>query len=83
MTTYVASVTSYYEAPWQSLAADTLGNVTLRVCKGELSGKQNCTEVQQVWTLHIEDVLVTATSTLSIATVFTTVSCQAVNEYQP
>jgi hypothetical protein len=74
VTTYIQSITSYYYVPWQSLAVNTPTNITLRVCRSELSGVQNCSEIRQVWIVHTEFVPVTTTNCLSIATSFESVS---------
>ncbi|KAH8759769.1 hypothetical protein BGZ57DRAFT_957077 [Hyaloscypha finlandica] len=68
VTTYVQSIVSYYIAPWQSLAANTLSNVTVLVCQHDFSGNSTCTTIQEVWVVHTESVPVITTSTLIIST---------------
>lgn len=73
MTTYIQSITSLWHAPWQSLAAGTPTDITLEVCRQEYDGKQNCSEAQQAWIVHTEEVPITSTKALSISTSFSSV----------
>jgi hypothetical protein len=72
--TYVQSVVSYYIAPWQSLAANTPSNITLRICSYDYSGEETCNDIQEIWVVHTEYAPVTISSLLSISTVLSSVS---------
>lgn len=71
--TYVQSIVSYYIAPWQSLAANTPANVTLRVCSYDYIGEETCNDIQEIWVVHTEYAPVTISSLLSISTVLSSV----------
>jgi hypothetical protein len=73
VTTYVQNIVSYYIAPWQSLAANTLSNVTVLVCQYDFSGNPTCTTIQEVWVVHTESVPIVTTSTLIISTTLASV----------
>ncbi|KAG4438584.1 hypothetical protein IFR05_005908 [Cadophora sp. M221] len=68
--TYVQSTISLYAAPWQSLAANTLGGITVLVCISDITGSQTCVSIEEIWVVHAEYVPITVTSTLSLSTSF-------------
>lgn len=72
--TYVQSIVSLYAAPWQSLAADTPGGITVLICTSDYLGNESCDLIEEVWIVHKEDVSVTTTSTLCLSTIFASVS---------
>jgi hypothetical protein len=71
--TYVQSIVSYYIAPWQSLAARTPSNITLRVCSYDYTGGETCNDIQEIWVVHTEYTPVTISSILSISTILSSV----------
>ncbi|KAH9206622.1 hypothetical protein DL95DRAFT_469465 [Leptodontidium sp. 2 PMI_412] len=68
--TYVQSTVLAYAAPWQSLAADTPGGITVMVCISDVTGSQICVLIEEIWAVHTEYVPITVTSTLSLSTSF-------------
>ncbi|KAH7381770.1 hypothetical protein BKA64DRAFT_558305, partial [Cadophora sp. MPI-SDFR-AT-0126] len=66
--TYVQSIVSLYAAPWQSLAADTPGGITVLVCTTDFMGNESCVLIEEIWVVHTEYVPIIITSTLSIST---------------
>lgn len=72
--TYVRSTVLAYAAPWQSLAADTPGGITVMVCISDVTGSQICVLIEKIWAVHTEYVPITVTSTLSLSTSFSSVS---------
>lgn len=70
LTTYMQSISSYYIAPWHSLAANDPSDITVRVCKTDLAGQEICSGIKEVWALHTEFLPVTRKSTLSISSSF-------------
>jgi len=77
--TYVQSIVSLYAAPWQSLAADTPGGITVLICISDYVGNESCDLIEEVWIVHTEDVAVTTTSTISLSTTFASVSIVRAN----
>ncbi|KAM0154669.1 hypothetical protein ACHAPG_006358 [Botrytis cinerea] len=47
---YVYNVTTYYAAPWQSIAADDPSDIHVQICGLSSNGVQMCTTVTEVWT---------------------------------
>lgn len=74
VTPYVQSVVSYFIAPWQSIAANTPGDITIVVCTFDAAGNQICNNVQEVWVVHTELVPVVQTSTITVSQYFSSVS---------
>lgn len=75
-TTVVQSVVSYYITPWQSLAVNDVSDITVLVCTTAWdTGIQTCTEVQEVWVVHVTYVPVYTTKTVSFTTSFSSVCC--------
>ncbi|KAJ5040398.1 uncharacterized protein L3040_006054 [Drepanopeziza brunnea f. sp. 'multigermtubi'] len=68
--TYAQSTVSYYAAPWQSLAADTPTGITVLICTTDFNGIETCSLIEEVWVVHTIFVPVTATSTVSLSTSF-------------
>ncbi|PBP17531.1 hypothetical protein BUE80_DR011546 [Diplocarpon rosae] len=68
--TYAQSTTSYFAAPWQSLAADTPTGITVLICTTDFLAVETCTMIEEVWIVHTEYVPITMTSTLSFWTCF-------------
>ncbi|KAI9050425.1 hypothetical protein LZ554_005590 [Drepanopeziza brunnea f. sp. 'monogermtubi'] len=68
--TYAQSTVSYYAAPWQSLAADTPTGITVLICTTDFNGIETCSLIEEVWVVHTTFVPVTATSTVSLSTSF-------------
>lgn len=62
--TYVQIVVSYNIAPYQSIAADDMSNITVLVCTYDINGANNCTQGQELWEVHMEYVSVVSTATI-------------------
>ncbi|KAK0111289.1 hypothetical protein ONS95_001661 [Cadophora gregata] len=68
--TYIQSIVSLYAAPWQSLAADTPGGITVLICTTDFMGQKACVLIAEVWVVRTEYVPITTTSTFSLSTSF-------------
>ncbi|RAL66723.1 hypothetical protein DID88_007506 [Monilinia fructigena] len=69
-TTYVHNITTYYAAPWQSIAADDPSNIHVNICGLSSEGIQVCTTVSEVWVIHAEYLPVYHTEAISVSTKF-------------
>ncbi|KAG4033274.1 hypothetical protein MFRU_005g02870 [Monilinia fructicola] len=69
-TTYVHNITTYYAAPWQSIAADDPSNIHVIICGLSSKGIQVCTTVNEVWVIHTEYLPVYYTEAISVSTTF-------------
>lgn len=72
-TTYVHNITTYYAAPWQSIAADDPSNIHVIICGLSSKGIQVCTTVNEVWVIHTEYLPVYYTEAISVSTTFSSV----------
>ncbi|KAK2629688.1 hypothetical protein QTJ16_000508 [Diplocarpon rosae] len=68
--TYAQSTTSYFSAPWQSLAADTPAGITVLICTTDFLAVETCKMIEEVWIVRTEYVPITTTSTLSFSACF-------------
>ncbi|KAB8298945.1 hypothetical protein EYC80_001096 [Monilinia laxa] len=69
-TTYVHNITTYYAAPWQSIAADDQSDIHVNICGLSSEGIQVCTTVSEVWVIHTEYLPVYHTEAISVSTNF-------------
>ncbi|QSZ32415.1 hypothetical protein DSL72_001989 [Monilinia vaccinii-corymbosi] len=67
---YVQNITTYYAAPWQSIAADDPSDIHVSICGLSSEGIQVCTTVLEVWIIHVEYSPVYRTEAISVSTVF-------------
>lgn len=63
--TYVQSVVSYSIAPYQSIVADDMSNITVVVCTYNMDDTETCTQGQEYWEVHMDYVTISSTATLT------------------
>ncbi|KAF7894252.1 hypothetical protein EAF00_007766 [Botryotinia globosa] len=66
---YVHNVTTYYAAPWRSIAADDPSDIHVQICGLSSDGVQMCTTVTEIWVIHTEYLPIYYTKAISISTV--------------
>ncbi|PQE05996.1 hypothetical protein CJF30_00004926 [Rutstroemia sp. NJR-2017a BBW] len=71
MTTYVQNFTTYYAAPWQSIAANDPSAIHVRICGTDISGDMICTTITEVWIIRTEYVPVFYSKEISLSTIIT------------
>ncbi|KAM3068469.1 hypothetical protein ACMFMF_009286 [Clarireedia jacksonii] len=74
MTTYAQNFTTYYAAPWQSIAANDPSAIQVRICGIDMSGDPTCITITEVWIIHTEYVPVYYSKDISISTIITSVT---------
>ncbi|TGO85567.1 hypothetical protein BPOR_0384g00060 [Botrytis porri] len=77
---YIHNVTTYYAAPWQSIAADYPSDIHVQICGLSSDGVRMCTTVTEVWVIHTEYIPTYYTEAISVSTV---VSSTAVLAFAP
>lgn len=65
----VHNITTYYAAPWQSIAADNPSDIHVTICGLSSDGVLVCTTVTEVWVIHTEYLPVHNTEVISVSTV--------------
>ncbi|CAD6449008.1 f317ebfe-814f-4843-bafe-b81e8784d101 [Sclerotinia trifoliorum] len=65
----VHNITTYYAAPWQSIAADDPSDIHVTICGLSSDGVLVCTTVSEVWVTHTEYLPVYNTEVISVSTV--------------
>ncbi|KAF7959423.1 hypothetical protein EAE96_001041 [Botrytis aclada] len=65
----VHNVTTYYAAPWRSIAADDPSDIHVQICGLSSDGVQMCTTVTEVWVIHTEYLPIYYTEAISVSTV--------------
>jgi hypothetical protein len=84
MTTYAQSFTTYYAAPWQSIAANDPSAIQARICGSDINGELTCTTITEVWIIHTQYVPVYYSNEISISTIVTSVTSPSlINPHQP
>ncbi|KAF7877412.1 hypothetical protein EAF04_001089 [Stromatinia cepivora] len=66
---YVHNITTYYAAPWQSIAADDPSDIHVTICGLSSDGVRVCTTVTEVWVIHTEYLPVYNTEVISVSTI--------------
>ncbi|TEY46133.1 hypothetical protein BOTCAL_0322g00130 [Botryotinia calthae] len=66
---YVYNVTTYYAAPWRSIAAYDPSDIHVQICGLSSNGVQMCTTVTEVWVIHTEYLPIYYTEAISVSTV--------------
>ncbi|KAF7917532.1 hypothetical protein EAE99_009198 [Botrytis elliptica] len=77
---YVQNITTYYAAPWRSIAADDPSDIHVQICGLSSDGVQMCTTVTEIWVIHTEYLPIYYTGAISVSTV---VSSTAVLAFAP
>ncbi|KAI9640432.1 hypothetical protein NHQ30_011177 [Ciborinia camelliae] len=65
---YINNITTYYAAPWQSIAANDPSDIQVNICGLSSKGIHICTLVSEVWVIHTEYIPVYRTETISVST---------------
>lgn len=71
--TSIHNITTYYAAPWQSIASNTPSDIRVKICGSFSDGTQNCTTISEVWVIHTEYVPIYHTEAISVSTVVSSV----------
>ncbi|KAF7925448.1 uncharacterized protein EAE97_010529 [Botrytis byssoidea] len=77
---YVHNITTYYAAPWRSIAAGDPSDIHVQICGLSSDGVQMCTTVTEIWVIHTEYLPIHYTKAISVSTV---VSSTAVLAFAP
>ncbi|TGO52073.1 hypothetical protein BCON_0148g00180 [Botryotinia convoluta] len=77
---YVHNVTTYYAAPWRSIAAHDPSDIHVQICGLSSDGVQMCATVTEIWVIHTEYLPIYYTEAISVSTV---VSSTAVLAFAP
>jgi hypothetical protein len=73
--TWVEKVECFYIAPWKAVAGGAPTDVTVLCCKTNMStNSKDCNTIKEVWVVHNVEAAVVKTSTVSISSVFASVS---------
>ncbi|TGO21384.1 hypothetical protein BPAE_0223g00130 [Botrytis paeoniae] len=70
---YVYNVTTYYAAPWRSIAADDSSDIHVQICGVSSDGVQMCVTVTEVWVIHTEYLPIYYTEAISVSTVVSSI----------
>lgn len=70
---YFHNVTTYYAAPWRSIAADDPSDIHVQICGLSSDGVQMCTTVTEIWVIHTEYLPIYYTKAISVSTVVSSV----------
>lgn len=69
---YIHNITTYYAAPWQSIAAYNTSDIRVSIC-GLYNGLQVCTNVTEVWVIYTEYLPIYHTKAISVSTLVSSV----------